>query len=278
MEPLFGRDFSNVRVHTNAIAAQSSREINARAYTVGNHITFGAGQYSPHAETGNRLIAHELAHTIQQHLNGSSRLMVADSLKHENEADAAADAIHLRKPIPTFTLLSPGVVSRQKPEIENEPSKHEFEYTVRFPWSTGLAEKEKEKCEEFPGGSTDCEVDKRTGTPTGKVTHRIDEKNSCTRPCVEQHEAVHVKQMKTFCPKLRDCYLSADKGKRPDTECIKMAIFGMKERECEAYRVSVPCVERRLKNARECQSKENKEYGTRKLASEKCFQETNCGS
>jgi hypothetical protein len=57
-----------------------------------------------------------------------------------------------------------------------------------------------------------------------------------------------------------------------------MAIFGMKERECEAYRVSVPCVERRLKNARECQSKENKEYGTRKLASEKCFQETNCGS
>jgi hypothetical protein len=84
--------------------------------------------------------------------------------------------------------------------------------------------------------------------------------------------------MKTFCPKLRDCYLSADKGKRPDTECIKMAIFGMKERECEAYRVSVPCVERRLKNARECQSKENKEYGTRKLASEKCFQETNCGS
>jgi hypothetical protein len=137
--------------------------------------------------------------------------------------------------------------------------------------------REREKCEEFPGGSTDCEVDEKTGTPTGKVTRHIDETNRCTRPCVEQHEAVHVKQFKTFCPQLRDCYRAADKGKRPVEDCVKMAIFGTKERECEAYKVSVPCVENRLKNAKECQSKENKDYGIRKLASEKCFRNNNCG-
>lgn len=132
-----------------------------------------------------------------------------------------------------------------------------------------------EECEELPGGSTDCEVDE-TGTPTGKVTHRIDETNRCTKPCVEQHEAVHVKQLKTFCPKLRDCYLAADKGKRPHTECVKMALFGSKERECEAYKMSVPCVENRLKKAKRCQSKRNKDYGRRKLASEKCFLQRYC--
>ena len=135
------------------------------------------------------------------------------------------------------------------------------------------AEKELETCEEFPGGSTKCEVDPETGTTTGKVLQRIDETNPCTRPCVEQHEAVHVMQLKTLCPQVRDCYHAAEKGKRPATDCHRMAIFGSEEREREAYKVSVPCVEKRLKNATECQSKVNKEYGTRKLASEKCFRD-----
>ena len=56
---------------------------------------------------------------------------------------------------------------------------------------------------------------------------------------------------------------------------IGRAMFGAK-RECEAYQVSVACVERRLKKAPECQTKHNKEYGTRKLASEKCFENKNC--
>jgi hypothetical protein len=59
-------------------------------------------------------------------------------------------------------------------------------------------------------------------------------------------------------------------------ECVKMAIFGMKERECAAYKVSAPCVENQLKKARKCKSKENQDYGTRKLASEKCFRDKNC--
>jgi hypothetical protein len=66
MEPRFGHDFSGVRVHTDAHAAESAQSVNALAYTVGSHIAFGAGQYAPGTTAGRRLLAHELTHTIQQ--------------------------------------------------------------------------------------------------------------------------------------------------------------------------------------------------------------------
>jgi Domain of unknown function (DUF4157) len=62
----FGYDFSSVRVHTDARAAESARAVNARAYTVGEHVVFDAGCYSPTTPTGQRLLAHELAHVVQQ--------------------------------------------------------------------------------------------------------------------------------------------------------------------------------------------------------------------
>lgn len=65
-EPRFGHDFSRVRIHNGADAAESARTINAFAYTVGRHIVFGAGQYTPASRAGRELIAHELTHTIQQ--------------------------------------------------------------------------------------------------------------------------------------------------------------------------------------------------------------------
>jgi hypothetical protein len=65
-EPRFGRDFSTVRVHTDSRAAVSARAVNARAYTVGRDIVFDEGQYSPRSTGGKTLLAHELAHTIQQ--------------------------------------------------------------------------------------------------------------------------------------------------------------------------------------------------------------------
>jgi hypothetical protein len=66
MEPGFGHDFSRVRVHADPKAAQSTRALNALAYTVGQDLVFGAGQYAPETYTGKRLIAHELAHVLQQ--------------------------------------------------------------------------------------------------------------------------------------------------------------------------------------------------------------------
>jgi len=277
MEPRFGHDFSQVRVHTDTQAAESARTVNALAYTVGRDVVFGAGLYAPNTRMGQKLIAHELMHTIQQQ---NSQLAMIDFLEHECKAEAIAHAVYLHRPIPILTPMQSGLVSRQKLQPDESPKiEHNFEIVpqlFRKPREAPAVTKGGE-CEEFPGGSTDCEVNEKTGTPTGKVTKSIDETNPCTKPCVEQHEAVHVKQMKTFCPELRDCYLSADKGKRPAIECAKMAIFGRNERECLAYKVSVPCIEKRLKNAKECQSKENKAYGERKLASEKCFRNKNCG-
>ncbi len=66
MEPRFGHDFSGVRVHTDAKAAESARAVNALAYTVGRNVVFGTGQYAPGTGEGRRLLAHELTHVVQQ--------------------------------------------------------------------------------------------------------------------------------------------------------------------------------------------------------------------
>ncbi len=66
----FGYDFSSVRMHREAKAAESARTVTALAYTVGNHVVFGAGQYAPESDAGRRLLAHELTHTIQQRSGG----------------------------------------------------------------------------------------------------------------------------------------------------------------------------------------------------------------
>ena len=66
MEARFGRDFGNVRIHTDQSAAELAGAIDAHAYTAGSHIVFGQGQYAPRSDTGRRLLAHELAHVVQQ--------------------------------------------------------------------------------------------------------------------------------------------------------------------------------------------------------------------
>jgi hypothetical protein len=66
MEEGFGRDFSQVRLHTDGVAENSARAVNARAYTVGTDIVFAAGEYQPRTPEGRRLLAHELAHVVQQ--------------------------------------------------------------------------------------------------------------------------------------------------------------------------------------------------------------------
>src|SRR5205814_343043 len=66
MERRFDHDLSNVRLHSGAAAEQSAREVSATAYTVGNDIVFGGGQFAPQSYEGRRLIAHELTHVMQQ--------------------------------------------------------------------------------------------------------------------------------------------------------------------------------------------------------------------
>lgn len=69
-EPRYHADFSGVRVHTGGRARELAAAINARAFTVGNDIVFAPGQYSPGSADGDRLLAHELAHVVQQRRQG----------------------------------------------------------------------------------------------------------------------------------------------------------------------------------------------------------------
>jgi len=97
MEPRFGQDFSGIRVHTDARAAESARTVNALAYTVGRDVVFGMGQYAPGTGEGRRLLAHELTHTIQQRDALQRRpkelAITQPHDRSEHEADNAANAI-----------------------------------------------------------------------------------------------------------------------------------------------------------------------------------------
>ena len=65
-EARFDFDFSRVKVHTGTDAAGASRSLNARAFTIGEHVFFGAGEFQPESSAGQRLVAHELTHVVQQ--------------------------------------------------------------------------------------------------------------------------------------------------------------------------------------------------------------------
>jgi hypothetical protein len=75
-EPRFGYDFSQVRVHTDTRAAESTRAVNAQAFTIGQDVVFGTGQYVPGTSAGRRLLAHELTHVVQQ-------AFVSRKIRHE---------------------------------------------------------------------------------------------------------------------------------------------------------------------------------------------------
>lgn len=79
-EARFGHDFSRVRVHDDAGAARSAAELRARAYTFGQDIVFGSGRYQPGSTAGRSLIAHELAHVVQQGRAGRAALQLDSEL------------------------------------------------------------------------------------------------------------------------------------------------------------------------------------------------------
>jgi len=95
-EPRLGRDLSGVRIHTDLAASQSARKVDARAYTVGNNIVFGNGEYAPHAESGRHLIAHELAHVAQQSGPAASGKppVIARVALTPADVDTLADSLH----------------------------------------------------------------------------------------------------------------------------------------------------------------------------------------
>ncbi len=116
MEPRFGHDFSSVRVHTDAKAAESARAVNALAYTVGRDVVFGVGQYAPQSYAGRRLMAHELTHVAQQ-CGHSQTLQEQDWLgngdsPHEYEAVRVAEQVVDEGKISRPALMSTGMLQR----------------------------------------------------------------------------------------------------------------------------------------------------------------------
>ena len=99
MEPRFGHDFSQVRIHTGGQADASARALDANAYTVGRDIVFGRDRYSPHSPEGRRLLAHELTHVVQQgfasgsHASPQARRLGAADDALEADADRAANSV-----------------------------------------------------------------------------------------------------------------------------------------------------------------------------------------
>jgi hypothetical protein len=118
MEPRFGRDLGAVRIHTDSQAAESARAVNASAYTVGHDIAFGAGQYRPASPEGAALLAHELAHTVQQgglqrsHAAGDLTMVSESDASEREAAAAAADVLSDRSPAVFAGRSAPGVLRR----------------------------------------------------------------------------------------------------------------------------------------------------------------------
>ena len=108
METRFGHDFGGVRVHTDAKAAESARAVNALAYTVGQHTVFAPGRYEPTSFSGRTLLAHELAHVVQQ--TGDLAPVVAR--QQEDTPDGG----------PSDAGLPGGVSTPPDPETSTEPA------------------------------------------------------------------------------------------------------------------------------------------------------------
>ena len=94
MESRFNHDFSQVHIHNDTQAAQSAEAVNAEAYTVGQDVVFGDGQYQPHTDSGKRLMAHELTHVAQQSVATSQSFahLQIDEGTSASEQEAATNA------------------------------------------------------------------------------------------------------------------------------------------------------------------------------------------
>jgi hypothetical protein len=125
MEPRFGHDFGAVRIHADARAAESARAVNALAYTVGRDVVFGTGRYAPSTEVGQRLLAHELAHTVQQQPIGATGAVQAFSeidgpdAPLEREANRAAESV-ISGQTPHLT----GALTQARPQLQADTSRH----------------------------------------------------------------------------------------------------------------------------------------------------------
>jgi hypothetical protein len=121
MEGRLGHDFGDVRVHADAAADAAAGSLGAAAFTLGSRVVFAAGRYEPGAERGRRLLAHELAHVVQQRAAGGG----AAGALHEAEADRAAQEVTRRVGGGRLPALTPAT-GLQRQHTASCPSRIDF--------------------------------------------------------------------------------------------------------------------------------------------------------
>ena len=138
MEPRFGRDLGDVRVHTDAAAARAAKMLSANAFTVGRDIHFADGQYRTDTMPGLHLLAHELTHTVQQGGGpggasgvASSSNDVSDPLDlSEVEADRVADRVASESPVTTGISTSQTMIQGRDDGGARSSPMHELIHTA----------------------------------------------------------------------------------------------------------------------------------------------------
>jgi len=153
MEPRFAYDFGDVRVHIDDKAAESARALHANAYTVGSHIIFRAEKYLPHSSMGRKLIAHELAHVVQQtrsqessrhsSLSRTPPTLCSQFSRSEAEAELASEAVtshHIRGGM--VSSLSPAAQGVQYDAASEYFSRGYLDGESGFPYQPGPLDKE----------------------------------------------------------------------------------------------------------------------------------------
>jgi len=216
MERAFGHDFSNVRVHADSRAAELSTALNARAFTVGTDVAFGAGEYRPGTMVGDALIAHELAHVLQQ---GQATPQVSPQQEIANrydslEEDADQSAVHavistwniVRAP---FAKVSQAALPQLRSGLKlqrcltgqsatQSQSTAPPRSTTPPPSTTPPVSPSVTPMAEVTGGDARCDPDQ------GKVVMNLDSfaVAPCLRPCAEAHEKAHVRFMQEQCAKV----------------------------------------------------------------------------
>jgi hypothetical protein len=140
MESRFGAELGDVRVHDDRSAAAAADRMHARAFTVGRDLVFGAGEYAPQASEGRQLLAHELAHAVQQGSDSGSVSstqglpMSRPTDAAERQADAAGRAAASARPVGSLDSTGPMLARQPKPgegeETVEEPAKDIYKGTM----------------------------------------------------------------------------------------------------------------------------------------------------
>jgi hypothetical protein len=98
MQTILGADLTGVRIHNDGAAAASARDVGAKAWTLGHHVAFGRGAFAPESEPGRNLLAHELAHVIQQKPPGGPDVTAAPRVGSVNNP-AKREAEQVRRAV-----------------------------------------------------------------------------------------------------------------------------------------------------------------------------------